>query len=366
MRADRLLSILLLLQTHERMTARDLAAQLEVSERTIYRDFEALGMAGIPIYTERGPNGGCSLLDGYQTTLTGLTDVEVRALFLFSMASPLADLGLGKALNDALLKLSAALPAAARASTEQVRQRFHLDSTWWYHENDAAACLQTIQEAIWQDRKLCLVYSEDDGTCREQLVEPYGLVAKAGVWYLVARTGCAMDVLRVSRIHMVEQRAEQFQRITSFDLAAYWTEYCAELEAQHPQFSASLRIAPDELQTLPQRLSEAGYMLVESAELDDSPVLSAAPVHYVQRFQRRRQPKKEKKHIIATHVRVSGNQRKKTPSRSSSSKKSVMASQKKAIMASGTRKKSVLSIKKKKLFYYFHLSCWYDFVHEVA
>src|SRR5713226_181059 len=120
MRADRLLSILMLLQTKGRMTAHDLAIQLEVSERTIYRDLDALSIAGIPVYTERGPGGGCSLVDGYQTRLTGLTEAEIRALFLFNMAGPLADLGLGKALDDALLKLEAALPAASRAKAEQV------------------------------------------------------------------------------------------------------------------------------------------------------------------------------------------------------------------------------------------------------
>ena len=115
MRADRLLSILLMLQTRGRLTARELAEQLEVSERTIYRDIEALGMAGIPVYSERGPGGGCMLVDGYQTRLTGLTEAEIRALFLLNMVGPLAELGLDKTLDDALLKLAAALPAA-RAS----------------------------------------------------------------------------------------------------------------------------------------------------------------------------------------------------------------------------------------------------------
>ena|SRR5947209_10480724 len=127
MRADRLLSILLLLQSRGRMTARDLAEHLEVSERTIYRDIEALGMAGIPVYAERGPGGGCSLMDGYQTRLTGLTESEIRALFLLKMAGPLAELGLSKALDDALMKLTVALPAAQRHGAEQVCQRIYFD-----------------------------------------------------------------------------------------------------------------------------------------------------------------------------------------------------------------------------------------------
>src|SRR5712691_11301372 len=143
MRADRLLSILLLLQTRGRMTARELAEQLEVSERTIYRDIDALGMAGIPVYTERGPGGGCSLLDGYQTRLTGLTEPEVRALFLLNMTGPLADLGLSKALDDALLKLQASLPIAQRHDAEQVRQRIHMDTSKAHQEAETVPHLQT-------------------------------------------------------------------------------------------------------------------------------------------------------------------------------------------------------------------------------
>ena len=184
MRADRLLSILMLLQTKGRMTAHDLAEQLEVSERTIYRDLEALSIAGVPLYTERGPRGGCALVDGYQTRLTGLTETEVQALFLLNIAGPLADLGLGRALDDAMLKLTAALPVASRAYAELVRQRFHLDTTWWYHTEDSTSCLQILQEALWQDRKLLLFYHEDGGAWSERLAEPYGLVSKAGIWYL--------------------------------------------------------------------------------------------------------------------------------------------------------------------------------------
>src|SRR5579864_4277793 len=131
LRADRLLSLLLLLQTRGRMTARDLAERLEVSERTIYRDLEALSTAGVPVYAERGPGGGCMLIDGYHTNLTGLTEAEVRALFAFRATGPLADLGLDKALDDAMLKLSAALPATHRSGAEQVPQRIHLDTSWY-------------------------------------------------------------------------------------------------------------------------------------------------------------------------------------------------------------------------------------------
>jgi predicted DNA-binding transcriptional regulator YafY len=267
MRADRLLSILMLLQTKGRMTAHDLASQLEVSERTIYRDLEALSIAGVPVYTERGPGGGCSLVDGYQTRLTGLTDVEVRALFLFNLAGPLADLGLGRALDDALLKLEAALPVASREKVEQIRQRFHLDTTWWYHSADGSSSLQTIQEALWQDRKLCLLYRESDGSWSEYALDPYGLVSKADIWYLVGICNDMYHVLRVSRIIRATLLDDQFSRVADFNLAQYWGEYCAQLETNHPPYAVPLRLAPDDAASLPQLLSEWGYMLVESDEL---------------------------------------------------------------------------------------------------
>jgi len=266
MRADRLLSILMLLQSKGRMTARDLAEQLEVSERTIYRDLEALGMAGIPIYTERGPGGGCSLLDGYQTKLTGLTEIEVRALFLLTMAAPLADLGLGKVLEEALLKLTAALPASSREQVEQVHQRFHVDTTWWYHTADEQVTLQTIQQAIWQNSQLRMVYSQDNSNWCEQIIEPYGLVAKAGVWYLVSASHTGYCVYRVSRIQSITTIGEHFVRATDFDLADYWSEYCAQAEHAHPQYAIPLRLAPDEVPTFPQTLHNWGYQLIENDE----------------------------------------------------------------------------------------------------
>jgi predicted DNA-binding transcriptional regulator YafY len=262
MRADRLLSILLLLQTKGRLTARELAEQLEVSERTIYRDLDALSSAGIPIYTECGPGGGAALVDGYQTRLTGLTEAEVRALFLFNVASPLVDLGLGNVLDDALLKLSAALPPSSRSTIEQVRQRFHLDAAWWHHTEDATLHLDTIQKALWHDSVLRLTYSEEDGLQSEQRVEPYGLVAKARVWYLVGTTQGHMRVWRVSRIQSATVLDERFVRPTDFDLSAYWTAWCKQRESNHPDYAVPLRIAPDELPSLEQALRQCGYRIV--------------------------------------------------------------------------------------------------------
>jgi predicted DNA-binding transcriptional regulator YafY len=249
------------------MTAHGLADHLEVSERTIYRDLEALGMAGVPVYTERGPNGGYSLMGGYQTRLTGLNEAEVQALFLLNVTDLLADLGLAGALGDAMLKLAAALPAPFREHAALACKRFHMDTTWWYHTDDATPWLPTIQEALWQDRRLRLFYHEDDGIWSERLIEPYGLVSKARDWYLVA--GCYNEkcVFRVSRIHTATITEEWFVRQEDFDLAAYWTDYCVQVEANH--HGLPLRLAPDEAQRLPQLLQDSGYMLVENEDTHD-------------------------------------------------------------------------------------------------
>lgn len=266
MRADRLISILMLLQTNGRMTAHDLAGRLEVSERTIYRDIEALGMAGIPICTERGPGGGCTLIDGYQTRLTGLTEQEVQALFISHKMTSLADMGLRTALEGAMRKLQAALPAPSRESTELIDQRFHLDTSQWYHQDSTDLCLKTIQQALLQDHKLSLHYLEDNRTLSKKIVEPYGLVAKADAWYLVAAHNCAMQVLRVERIQLAEMSSETFMRSADFDLATYWTNYCLEVETQHPPYVIPLRLAPDEIPQLSQQLSTAGYRLITNGQ----------------------------------------------------------------------------------------------------
>ncbi|HVB24050.1 MAG TPA: WYL domain-containing protein [Ktedonobacteraceae bacterium] len=229
MRADRLLSLLMLLQSKGRMTARELAEQLEVSERTIYRDMEALGIAGIPVCAERGPGGGCFLIDGYQTKLTGLNAAEVRALFLFKMARPLADLGLNRALDNAMLKLSAALPVEQRSDAEQVQQRIHLDIEDWRQGESSVSQLPAIQEAVWHDRKLLIQYDEGYKQCQPYLIEPYGLVSKASSWYVVAMVAGEQRVFSVSRITTAVLSEEHFTRPETFDLSSFWATYCIQM-----------------------------------------------------------------------------------------------------------------------------------------
>jgi predicted DNA-binding transcriptional regulator YafY len=265
MRADRLLSLMMLLQTRGRMTAQSLAEELEVSERTIYRDLDALSAAGVPVYAERGPGGGCSLLDSYRTSLTGLTKEEVRALFMLSIPAPLAELGLGQELKAALLKLSAALPAALRPDEERARQRVHIDSVWWFHGKEPVPHLQTVQEAVWQDRKLHLTYSWGHWTEVERHVEAYGLVAKAGVWYLVWYCDGQMGAYRLSHLTEVRLSEESFKRSTEFDLAGFWKDWSAKYEEKRPYYPVSVRVAEHFVPYLPRFFGEQIKGTIEQA-----------------------------------------------------------------------------------------------------
>jgi predicted DNA-binding transcriptional regulator YafY len=245
MRADRLLSILMLLQARGRMTAQELAGELEVSERTIYRDMDALSAAGVPVYAERGPGGGCALLDSYRTTLTGLTQDEVRALFMLSIPAPLAELGVGRELKAALSKLAAALPASRRHDEAQVRQRIHLDPVGWSEARVPAPYLSILQQAVWQDRKLSITYRLPFEAQAEWLVEPYGLVAKASAWHLVCGRNGSLRVCSASRVVDARLSDETFERPPDFDLAAFWQSWCADVEDNRLSYPVSLRVASE-------------------------------------------------------------------------------------------------------------------------
>ncbi len=268
MRADRLLSLLILLQTRGRMTARTLADELEVSERTIYRDITALSTAGVPVYGEAGPDGGFSLVDNYRTSLTGLTEGEVRALFMLNVPSPLADLGVTQELKTALLKLSAALPTARRADETLVRQRFYLDSTGWKTGTERLPYLQTIQQAVWHDQKLRLTYRPIPTLELEQLVEPYGLVAKAGIWYVVCVQAGRFQVHRVSELRTVRQVEETFVRDGEFDLGTFWQRYCEDRDQQHTLYPVQVRVASNFIFVLPYYFGNSIRTRIESAQPD--------------------------------------------------------------------------------------------------
>lgn len=244
MRADRLISIMLLLQVHRRMTARELANRLEVSERTIHRDMDALSAAGIPVYAERGSAGGWALMEEYRTNLTGLNKEEIQALFLINPSRLLADLGMDKASDAAHIKLRAALPSMSRDVAEYARQRIYVDSTGWNNSGESFPHLPTLQEAIWKERKLRLTYQRGQCSAVERLVDPLGLVAKGSVWYLVAAVEGEPRSYRVSRIQDAQVLDEQCARPDGFDLASYWERSTVSFKANLPRYQATVRVSP--------------------------------------------------------------------------------------------------------------------------
>lgn len=251
MRADRLISLMMLLQTRGQMTAESLALVLEVSKRTIYRDIDALSSAGVPIYADGGPGGGYALIDSYRTTLNGLNQEEIRSLFLLMTPGPFSDLGISPALNSAVLKLTSALPNRHYDQPDFVRRRFYLDAGGWFQRNEAVPHLKTIQEAVWSDRQILISYRPRVGEVGQRTLSPLGLVAKSNIWYLVADTDRGKRVYRVSRIETVEWTVNQFMREPSFELVDYWMKWVADYEASLPQYPVTLRIAPDVVSILP-------------------------------------------------------------------------------------------------------------------
>jgi predicted DNA-binding transcriptional regulator YafY len=250
MRADRLLSILLLLQVHRRMTAGELARRLEVSERTIHRDMVALGMAGVPVMAERGTGGGWHLLDGYRTNLTGLNEAEIQALFLTRPPRLLADLGLDRASEAGLIKLLAALPAMARQGAQDARQRIYVDISSWRASHEAIPHLATLQEAIWSEQRVRIIYLRTDGVTVERLAEPLGLVAKGSIWYIVAAVEGELRTYRVARVQSALLTGEAFTRPPDFDLAAYWESSASQFTNTLPRYDARLRVAPEALSAI--------------------------------------------------------------------------------------------------------------------
>lgn len=275
MRAERLLSILLILQSKTRMTALELAKRLNVSERTIHRDMEALSMAGIPVLAERGRNGGWSVVEGYRTTLTGLSPAEIQALIL-APAQLLADLGLEDAAEAATLKLLASLPAFRRQDAEFVRQRIHVDGAAWHSMNEDLRCLSPLQEAVWQSRVTEIVYTRGDDETVTRTVEPLGLVAKGRIWYLVAAVENDIRTYRVSRVQKVHSSDRAFLRPENFDLAAFWEESSREFLANLPKYPAILRVHNEAIR----HLQAWRWANIQKIEAKDSQGWQIVHVHF--------------------------------------------------------------------------------------
>ncbi|GAB2944633.1 YafY family protein [Nonomuraea fastidiosa] len=245
MRASRLLSLLLLLQTRGRMTAPEIAAELEVSVRTVYRDIEALSAAGVPVYADRGPAGGYRLLDGYRTRLNGLTAEEASSLFLAGLPGPAAELGLAEVAANAELKLLAALPPEPRSQAARMRERFLLDVPSWYRSADDVPHLTEVAEAVWDQRPLHMTYRRWGREVVDRVIHPYGLVLKGGSWYLVAAPpGGSPRTYRVARILTLETLPGRFTRPEDFELATFWAKYAKEFRERMYTAEAVIRLAP--------------------------------------------------------------------------------------------------------------------------
>ncbi len=266
MKADRLVSLLLLLQSAQRRTARELAQRLEVSERTIYRDVDALSASGIPVYAERGADGGIALADGYRKALLHFGEEDIRALFV-SGAGVLVDLGLGANFDRALEKLRGGMSDMQRNAAEKARGRIHVDQRRWNQSDPPTEKLALLRRAVWDDRRIELIYEDRVRAQTTREIDPYGLVSKAGVWYLVAKTSDGFRSFRVDRIRELRELDERYERDGSFDLDAHWRETTMKLYETQGRYAVVVRI---DAETIPMVTT---YWPTEPASDEDASIL---------------------------------------------------------------------------------------------
>jgi predicted DNA-binding transcriptional regulator YafY len=272
MRSGRLLSILLLLQAHGQLPAADLAARLEVSARTIMRDVEALSAAGVPVYTVRGPQGGIALLPGYRTDVTGLTSEESRALFVLMSGSAHADLGLGPALGSALRKVMAALPAAHRPDADLTSRRVLIDPVRWRGgagPEAPAPGFDALQRGVFTGRRLRLRYRHGrDQRVRSYTLDPYGLVNKAGVWYLVADHDGGPALFRADRVQAATVIDEPARLRPGLELAEVWDTLRRRIDDLPVPFAVTVRVRDETL---------ALFLRYFAADLAPAPAAGSEP-----------------------------------------------------------------------------------------
>jgi predicted DNA-binding transcriptional regulator YafY len=271
MRASRLVSLLLLLQTRGRMTAQQLADELEVSVRTVYRDVEALSAAGVPLYGDAGHAGGYQLLGGYRTRLTGLTAGEAEALFLSGLPGPAAELGLGSVLAAATLKLRAALPASLRENADRLSERFYLDVHGWYHRPEDVPHLPVVASAVWDRQVIEVTYQRwKEPTEVTRRLEPHGLVLKAGIWYVVARCDGVMRTYRIDQIVTATACDCGFAAEPGFELVSYWHTYLADFHRQLYAGHAVIRLSGQGVRRMRHLLSAAAVTAVQTVGVADA------------------------------------------------------------------------------------------------
>src|SRR5690606_17898242 len=260
-----LLSIMMLLQTRGRMSAEALAAELEVSVRTIYRDIDQLSASGVPVYADIGRNGGFALLEGWRTRLTGLTTAEAQALFLSGLPGPAAELGLGDKVAQAELKLLAALPADWQQEAKRISSRFHLDPAGWFQPGYVHAHLKAVADAVWSERQLSVRY-ESWTKVSDRVLEPYGLVLKGGIWYVVAASNGEVRTFRLASIKALITLDETFTRPNGFDLPAFWAEATGKFEKDIYIGTARVRATQRGISRL-KAISDTVRRAIEAAEI---------------------------------------------------------------------------------------------------
>ncbi|HYY19193.1 MAG TPA: YafY family protein [Streptosporangiaceae bacterium] len=266
MRADRLLSLALLLQARGTATARALAGELGVSVRTVYRDLAALSVAGVPVVTEAGPGGGCRLMDGYRFPLRGLRPDEAEALLILGVPAVLHELGLAGALTTAHRQIRVTAGVGSGALV-------HLDMPRWFGGQEEVPCLRELAQALRLGRKLAIRYPPPDREPR--VVGPLGLVNKAGTWYLVADCTAGagpgpgagdIRVFRAGRVSAARVVAEPAERPAGFELAAFWARWSAEFEASRPRLEVRLAASPGALAAFGEVFGAAAASALEAAE----------------------------------------------------------------------------------------------------
>jgi predicted DNA-binding transcriptional regulator YafY len=277
MRAERLLRLLLYLQTHGQSTVARLARHLEVSPRTVQRDLDALSLAGVPVYSVRGRGGGWTLLPDYRTRLTGLTPAEAMSVFVTATAHVLADLGLDASSDRAIAKLIAALPEPARRAAEFARQRLLIDHAGWEDRREVPRWLDLCRQAIWEERRMAITYRDP---AEPFIVAPLGLVAKSRTWYLVAaRPDGALRTYRLGRVSSAVLTNAGFTRPSGFELTTYWAEAQRLFRASVPSYPIVLRVRERALRrfsaTAPVTADGEGWFVVE-ADLESAEEACAA------------------------------------------------------------------------------------------
>ncbi len=247
MRADRLIQIIMLLQTRGKIKAQSLAEELEVSRRTILRDIDALSIAGIPVYTDSGHGGGISLHETYRSRLTGLKELELLTLLIADNTRILGELGLSQDATRSFLKLLAGLPSSQRTTIQRVRQRILIDPDWWFHEATPPDFWDSLYQAVFDNQMISIQYLNYQGEHNERILEPYSLVSKSSNWYLVARRDEEFRVYRVSRIQSLKVLDQYFEYELDFDLSSFWKKHSLNFAQTQENYTFVLKVHQKQL-----------------------------------------------------------------------------------------------------------------------